>query len=50
MLFQKKLIVEIKREGKIYQQEYSRGDAKTKLKVIGKCNKWRNRDKDYFLA
>jgi len=34
----KKLIVEIKREGKIYQQEYSRGDAKTKLKVIGKCN------------
>jgi DNA gyrase subunit B len=30
-----KLIVEIKREGKIYQQEYSRGDAKTKLKVIG---------------
>jgi len=35
----KKLIVEIKREGKIYQQEYSRGDAKTKLKIIGKCGK-----------
>ncbi len=34
----KKLIIEVKREGKIYQQEYSKGDAKTKLKVIGKCN------------
>jgi len=33
----KKLIVEIKRGGKIYQQEYSRGEAKTKLEVIGKC-------------
>jgi DNA gyrase subunit B len=34
----KKLIIEIKRGGKIYQQEYSRGSAKTKLKVVGKCN------------
>ncbi|MFH1608005.1 MAG: DNA topoisomerase (ATP-hydrolyzing) subunit B [archaeon] len=34
----KKLIIEIKREGKIHQQEYSRGNAKTKLKIIGKCN------------
>jgi len=33
----KKLIVEIKREGKIYSQEYSRGEPKTKLEVIGKC-------------
>ena len=33
----KKMIVEIKRGTKIYQQEYSRGDAKTKLKVIGSC-------------
>jgi len=32
-----KLIVEIKRDGKIYQQEYSKGIAKTKLTVIGKC-------------
>ena len=32
----KKLTVEIKREKKIYTQEYSRGDAKTKLSVIGK--------------
>ena len=32
----KKLIIEIKRDGKVYQQEYSRGNAKTKLKVIGK--------------
>src|SRR3970040_1426192 len=35
----KKLIIEIKRGGSIYQQEYSRGDAKTKLIVIGKCEK-----------
>ena len=33
----KKLIIEIKRGGKIYHQEYSRGIRKTKLKVIGKC-------------
>ena len=34
----KKLIIEIKRAGKIHRQEYSRGKAKTKLKVVGKCN------------
>ena len=28
----KKLIIEVKREGKIHRQEYSRGDVKTKLK------------------
>ncbi len=32
-----KLIVIIKREGQIYQQEYSRGNPTTKLKIIGKC-------------
>ncbi|MFH1585775.1 MAG: DNA topoisomerase (ATP-hydrolyzing) subunit B [archaeon] len=32
----KKLIIEIKKDGSVYQQEYSRGDAKTKLKIIGK--------------
>jgi len=32
----KKLIVEVKRDNQIYQQEYSRGATKTKLKVIGK--------------
>jgi DNA gyrase subunit B len=31
----KKLIIEIKRDGKTYQQEYSRGDPTTKLKTIG---------------
>ncbi len=31
-----KLIIEIKREGKIHRQEYSRGDAKSKLEVVGK--------------
>src|SRR3989339_473683 len=33
-----KLIVEIQRNGKIHQQEYSRGNPTTKLKVIGECN------------
>ena len=31
----KKLIIEIKRDGKVHQQEYSRGNPTTKLKVIG---------------
>ena len=35
----KKLIVEIKRDGKIYKQEYSRGFSKTKLAVVGNCPK-----------
>ena len=34
-----KLIVEIKRDGNIYSQEYSRGNSTTKLKIIGKCDK-----------
>ena len=34
-----KLIVEIKKGGKIYSQEYSRGKTKSKLKIIGKCGK-----------
>jgi DNA gyrase subunit B len=34
-----KLIIEIKREGKIHHQEYSRGNAKTKLTVIGKTGR-----------
>jgi len=34
----KKMIVDIKKGGKIHSQEYSRGNAKTKLKVIGKTN------------
>ena len=34
----KKLIIEIKREGNIYKQEYSRGNPETKLKIIGKTN------------
>src|SRR4030067_2194789 len=31
-----KLIVEIKSDSKIYRQEYSKGDPKTKLEVVGK--------------
>jgi DNA gyrase subunit B len=33
----KKFIVEIKRDGNIYRQEYSIGDPKTKLEIVGKC-------------
>src|SRR3989304_5701142 len=33
----KKLIIEVKRDGKLHRQEYSRGDAKTKLEVVGKA-------------
>jgi len=32
----KKLVIEIKRNGKIHKQEFSRGKTKTKIKVIGK--------------
>ncbi len=32
----KKLVIEVKRDGKIYRQEYSRGNPKTKLETIGK--------------
>ncbi len=34
----KKLIVEVKREGKIHRQEYSQGDPKTKLEIVGKID------------
>src|SRR5271157_1669317 len=34
----KKLIVEVKREGKIHRQEYSKGDPKTKLEIVGKVD------------
>jgi len=33
----KKFVVEVKSDGKIYRQEYSRGEPKTKLEVVGKC-------------
>jgi len=33
----KKLILTVKRDGKIHEQEYSIGNPKTNLKVIGKC-------------
>jgi len=33
----KKMIVEVKRDGRIYRQEYSRGKPLTKLKVTGKA-------------
>ncbi|MCR4327772.1 MAG: DNA topoisomerase (ATP-hydrolyzing) subunit B [Nanoarchaeota archaeon] len=32
-----KLYIRIKKGGKIYEQEYSRGNSITKLKMIGKC-------------
>ena len=33
-----KLILTVKKHGKIHKQEYSRGKPTTKLQVIGKCN------------
>ena len=35
----KKLVLKICKKGKIYQQEYSQGKVKSKLKVIGNCDK-----------
>ena len=35
----KKLFIRIKKDGKIYEQEYSRGKAVSKLKKVGKCGK-----------
>ena len=35
----KHLIATVKRDGKIYQQEFSKGDTLTKLKEIGTCGK-----------
>lgn len=32
----KKLIIEISRKGKVYRQEFSKGEPKTKLKIVGK--------------
>ena len=34
----KKLLLRIKRGGKVYEQEYSRGIATNKLTVVGKCS------------
>ncbi|MCH8329178.1 MAG: DNA topoisomerase (ATP-hydrolyzing) subunit B [Nanoarchaeota archaeon] len=34
----KELIVEVKRNGKIYQQKYSQGNPVTELKIIGECS------------
>ena len=33
----KKLVIEIKKNGKIYRQEFSIGKKKSELKVVGKC-------------
>jgi DNA gyrase subunit B len=32
------LVVQIRRDGKVYEQEYSRGIPKSKLKIVGKSN------------
>ncbi len=34
----KELIVEVRRDGKIYQQKYARGNPVTELKIIGECS------------
>ena len=33
------LIAEVKRDGKVYQQSYSKGDTKTELEVVGEAKK-----------
>ncbi len=33
-----KLVAEVKRDGKLYRQEYGRGDPKTKVEVVGKSD------------
>lgn len=43
-----KLIVEIKKDGKIYQQEYARGNVKCKLKVVGNCSQEKTGTKIIF--
>jgi len=35
----KKLIVKVKKDGKIYQMDFVNGEAKTKLRSVGSCNK-----------
>jgi len=34
----KRMVAQVRKNGNVYEQEYSRGDVKTKLKIIGKCN------------
>lgn len=34
-----KVLVQVKRDGNIYQMEFAQGEKKTELKVIGSCNK-----------
>src|SRR4030042_5359562 len=35
----KKFIATVKRDGKVWQQEYSQGKSKYSVKVVGSCNK-----------
>ncbi|MCW8966640.1 MAG: ATP-binding protein, partial [Candidatus Pacearchaeota archaeon] len=44
-----KLVVEIKRGGNVYKQEYSRGNPSTKLKIIGTCPKTETGTKVTFI-
>lgn len=43
------LIATIQREGKIYQIQFSNGDTKTVLKIVGDCNKRDTGTSIYFL-
>jgi len=45
----KKMVVEVKKNGKVYVQEYERGKAKTKVKEIRKCKKEDSGTKVVFL-
>jgi len=46
----KKMIAEIKREGKIYRQEYERGKPITQVKVTGECEKENTGTKIIFFS
>ncbi len=46
----KRTVIDIKRGGKIYRQEYARGNTKTKLKVVGKTKNGETGTKVTFWA
>lgn len=35
----KKLIIQVKKEGKIYQIDFSNGEKTSKLRIVGLCNR-----------
>ncbi len=46
----KHLIATVKRDGKIYQQEFAKGDTLTELKEIGTCGKEEHVERKFLFA